>query len=91
VWLGFWAVEVDPSPKSHCQEVGLPVDVSVNCTDCPAAGEAGLQVNDASRVVSSGSGPRVTEHLPIMKTKLMNRIPFESAFISSSSAAVPAG
>ena len=32
VWLGFREVEVPPSPKLHCQEVGLPVDVSVNCT-----------------------------------------------------------
>jgi hypothetical protein len=29
-WFGFWAGLVDPSPKSHCQEVGLPVEVSVN-------------------------------------------------------------
>jgi len=32
VWLGFWAVLVAPSPKFHCQDVGKPVDVSVNCT-----------------------------------------------------------
>jgi hypothetical protein len=32
VWLGFWTVLVDPSPKLHCQEVGEPVEVSVNCT-----------------------------------------------------------
>jgi hypothetical protein len=36
-----------PSPKFHCREVGEPVDVSVNCTACPAAGEAGLKVKDA--------------------------------------------
>jgi hypothetical protein len=41
-WLGFWLVLVDPSPKFHCQEVGAPTEVSVNCTACPAAGEAGL-------------------------------------------------
>ena len=41
-WLGFWDVLVDPSPKLHCQEVGVPVEVSVSCTACPAAGEAGL-------------------------------------------------
>jgi hypothetical protein len=46
-WLGFWAVLVAPSPKFHSQEVGLPAEVSVNCTDCPAAGEAGLKVKDA--------------------------------------------
>jgi hypothetical protein len=32
-WLGFWDVLVPPSPKFHCHEVGLPVDVSVNATD----------------------------------------------------------
>ena len=26
---GFWAVDMLPSPKSHCHDVGLPVDVSV--------------------------------------------------------------
>lgn len=49
VWLGCWAVLVAPSPKFHCQEVGDPVDVSVNCTACPVAGEAGLNVNDAAK------------------------------------------
>ena len=38
---------VPPSPKFHCHEVGLPVDVSVNCTDWPAAGEVGLELKDA--------------------------------------------
>jgi hypothetical protein len=42
-------VLVPPSPKFHCQEVGVPTDVSVNCTACPAAGEAGLKVNEAAR------------------------------------------
>jgi hypothetical protein len=42
MWLGFWVVEVVPSPKLHDHEVGLPADVSVNCTDCPAAGLAEL-------------------------------------------------
>jgi uncharacterized membrane-anchored protein len=48
VWLGFREVLLPPSPKFHCREVGLPVDVSVNRTDCPAAGEAGLYVKDAT-------------------------------------------
>jgi len=39
---------VDPSLKLHDHEVGVPVDVSVNWTDCPAAGEAGPYVNDAA-------------------------------------------
>jgi hypothetical protein len=41
-WLGFWAALVVPSPKLHFQEVGVPADVSVNCTACPITGEAGL-------------------------------------------------
>jgi hypothetical protein len=48
VWLGFWTVEVEPSPKLHTQEVGFPVDVSVNCSDCPVVGDAGLKVKDAA-------------------------------------------
>ena len=38
---------VVPSPKFHCQEVGLPADVSVNCTDWPVTGELGLKVKEA--------------------------------------------
>jgi len=30
VWLGFCSVDVPPSPKFHCQEVGFEVEVSVN-------------------------------------------------------------
>jgi hypothetical protein len=40
-------VLVAPSPKFHCQDVGEPVEVSVNCTACPAAGDAGLKLKDA--------------------------------------------
>jgi metal-sulfur cluster biosynthetic enzyme len=47
VWAGFCAVEVAPSPKLQAQEVGVPVDVSVNWTGCPAAGDAGLYANEA--------------------------------------------
>jgi hypothetical protein len=32
VWLGLWEVEVVLSPKFQSQEVGLPVEVSVNWT-----------------------------------------------------------
>jgi hypothetical protein len=35
-------VLVEPSPKFHCQEVGVPVEVSVNWTVCPTLGVAGL-------------------------------------------------
>ena len=38
----FATVLVVPSPKFHDHEVGVPVEVSVNCTDWPAAGDAGL-------------------------------------------------
>ena len=44
---------VEPSLKSHCQEVGPPVDVSVNCTDRPVAGEAGLKVKEAVSAVAT--------------------------------------
>jgi hypothetical protein len=42
VWLGFWTELEALSPKFHCQEVGLPVEVSMNCTACLIAGEEGL-------------------------------------------------
>ena len=45
--VGFFAVLVAPSPKSHCQEVGSPGVVSANITDCPTAGEVGLNTKDA--------------------------------------------
>ena len=44
---------VKPSPKFHCHEVGLPVDVSVNATDCPAAGDTGLNANDAATTATT--------------------------------------
>jgi hypothetical protein len=36
-----------PSPKFHCQPVGLPVDWSRNEIDCCVCGLAGDQLNDA--------------------------------------------
>jgi hypothetical protein len=44
---------VDPSLKSQVQDVGLPVDASVNWTDWPAAGEAGLKVKDAESAATT--------------------------------------
>jgi len=41
---------VDPSPKSHCQKVGLPVEVSLNCTACPSVGNPGLYAKATLRV-----------------------------------------
>jgi hypothetical protein len=49
-------VLVLPSPKFHCQEVGKPADVSVNCTAWPADGDAGLKVKDAARAGSTLTG-----------------------------------
>jgi hypothetical protein len=46
-------VLVEPSPKAQLQVVGLPVDVSVNCTAVPAAGEAGLKVKDAESAATT--------------------------------------
>jgi hypothetical protein len=44
LWEGFWAVLVDPSPKSQFQEMGLPVEASTNWTVCPAVGYLGPYV-----------------------------------------------
>ena len=35
-----------PSPKFHDQDVGLPVDVSVNWTACPTEGRTGAKAKD---------------------------------------------
>jgi hypothetical protein len=56
----------DPSPKSHCQEVGEPVEVSVNCTAWPAAGEAGPKVKEAVR-----AGTTVTAWLTLLDPELL--------------------
>ena len=44
---------VEPSPKSQLQDVGVPVDESVNWTDWPAAGEAGLKVKEAESAATT--------------------------------------
>lgn len=41
---------VEPSPKSHRQEVGSPEVVSANCTVCPGPGVDGLKTNVAAVV-----------------------------------------
>jgi hypothetical protein len=46
-------VLVAPSPKAQLQDVGLPVEASVNWTDWPAAGEAGLKVKDAESAATT--------------------------------------
>jgi hypothetical protein len=40
-------VLVEPSPKSQVQDVGFPEEVSVNCTDSPVDGYAGLCLKEA--------------------------------------------
>jgi hypothetical protein len=52
VWLGFRTVDIVPSPKFHSHEAGVPADVSVNWTACPAVGEAGLKANEAERATA---------------------------------------
>jgi hypothetical protein len=66
VWLGFCKVLVVPSPRFHCQEVGDPAEVSVNCTACPAAGELGVKVNDAPR-----AGTTVTVRLAFLEPEAL--------------------
>jgi hypothetical protein len=48
VYVGFWAVDVPPSPNDHAHDVGLPVDVSVNVTGSGAVPDVGVAVNDAT-------------------------------------------
>ena len=54
--------------KFHSHEVGVPVDVSVNCTGCPAVGEVGLNVNDA---VSATAGVTVTVRLALAEPEAL--------------------
>jgi hypothetical protein len=49
LWDGFCSELVDPSPKSHRQEVGLPVEASTNWTVCPSVGNLGPYVKDTLR------------------------------------------
>jgi hypothetical protein len=58
--------------KFHCQEVGLPVEVSVNCTADPAVGEAGLWVKDAVGGESIGPVSLPTAH-PLRDTMISIR------------------
>jgi hypothetical protein len=46
-------VLVVPLPKFHSQEVGVPAEESVNCTAWPAAGEAGLKLNEAASAAAT--------------------------------------
>ena len=57
---------LDPSLKFHCQEVGLPADVSVNCTAWPVAGDAGLKLKEAVRAAIT-----VTVRLTLVEPELL--------------------
>jgi hypothetical protein len=46
-WLGCCAELVPPSPKSQDHDVGLPVELSENCTGWFTSGDAGENVNAA--------------------------------------------
>jgi hypothetical protein len=59
-------VLVAPSPKAQLQDVGLPVDVSVNWTDWLAAGDAGLKVKEADSVETT-----VTVRLVLFEPELL--------------------
>jgi hypothetical protein len=47
-WVGFWRVEVVPSPKFHAHELGEFVDVSVNKTVRGASPVVGVTVKFAT-------------------------------------------
>jgi hypothetical protein len=47
VWMGLSWVDEYPSPKSHFQEVGFPVDLSVNCTVRGPLPEVGEPLKEA--------------------------------------------
>ncbi len=47
MWAGLRSTDVAPSPKSHSHCVGLPLDVSVNCTASGAAPDVGVAENPA--------------------------------------------
>ena len=55
---------VAPSPKSHCQDVGLPVEASVKITGWPVAGVPGLNVKDAT---GSAAGVTVTVRVAVLE------------------------
>jgi hypothetical protein len=59
-------VLVVPSPKLHDHEVGVPVDVSVNCTDWLVTGVLGLKVKEAASAVTT-----VTVRLTLLEPELL--------------------
>ena len=70
-WLGFLAVLVEPSPKFQSQDVGLPVDMSVNWTAWPGTGLAGAKLNEAeSRLMDA----TVSVRLPCLEPELQSAV-----------------
>jgi hypothetical protein len=53
VWLGFCVESLEPSPKFQLHDVGLPVEVSVNCTAKGAWPELGLALKLAVTCVEA--------------------------------------
>jgi hypothetical protein len=50
-WIGFFAVLVVPSPKSHCHDMAFPVEPSENWTACPSTGYLGEYVKETFRLL----------------------------------------
>jgi hypothetical protein len=62
VWLGLCDVEDVPSPKSHAQDVGAPLEVSVNATATGTVPEVVDDVNDATGAGGRDVPARVSEY-----------------------------
>lgn len=60
-----------PSPKVQDQDVGVPVDVSVNWTVCPTVGDAGANAKDP---VNAGGLVTVTVRDPCFAPALLRTI-----------------
>ena len=54
MWLGFWRLDVPPSPNVQDQLVGLPVDVSVKPTASGVVPEVGDPWKLAVGAVTTG-------------------------------------
>src|SRR5216684_19990 len=54
-WIGFCALDVEPSPKLHSHDAGEPVERSVKVTLAPTPGDAGVM----SKAAETGCVPGV--------------------------------
>jgi hypothetical protein len=59
-WIGASAVEVPPSPNNQVHDVGLLVEVSMNCTTNGADPLVIFAVNEATGVVAPAGAIRNT-------------------------------